>query len=216
MVNKKVNKTKPQLRSTASIQQPDFEKAKQYVLDKLKNELAPDLFYHSLEHTQDDVWPAAKRLGELAGVEAEDLLLLETAALYHDIGFVKQTFDHETASIHIAQEMMPRFGYSPIQIQRVKVIIMATKLPQSPQNFLGELMADADLDVLGRDDFFISTLKLRAELEAYGRPTTLKEWYTTQLNFLESHTYFTTVANALRQDQKKKNIEGLKELLLKC
>jgi predicted metal-dependent HD superfamily phosphohydrolase len=112
--------------------------------------------------------------------------------------------------------MMPRFGYSPIQIQRVKVIIMATKLPQSPQNFLGELMADADLDVLGRDDFFISTLKLRAELEAYGRPTTLKEWYTTQLNFLESHTYFTTVANALRQDQKKKNIEGLKELLLKC
>jgi uncharacterized protein len=155
-------------------------------------------------------------LGQLAGVQGEDLLLLQTAALYHDIGFVKQSLDHETASAHIAQEKLPHFGYNPDQIQRITRMIMATKLPQNPENLLEQLMADADLDVLGRDDFFISTLKLRAELEAYGRPTTLKEWYTSQLNFLQSHTYFTAVANSLRLEQKKQNIEGLKELIQKC
>jgi uncharacterized protein len=216
MANKKVNKIKTQLRRSAATQQPDFESAKQYVLQRLEQELAPDRFYHSLEHTQDDVWPAAVRLGQLAGVQGEDLLLLQTAALYHDIGFVKQSLDHETASAHIAQEKLPHFGYNPDQIQRINRMIMATKLPQSPENLLEQLMADADLDVLGRDDFFISTLKLRAELEAYGRPTTLKEWYTSQLNFLQSHTYFTAVANSLRLEQKKQNIEGLKELIQKC
>jgi uncharacterized protein len=216
MVNKKVNKIKTQSQHSSPTQQPDFEKAKQYVLQRLEQELAPDLYYHSLEHTQDDVWPAAKKLGELAGVQGEDLLLLQTAALYHDIGFVKQNFDHETASAQIVQETLPRFGYSAGQIQRITDLIMATKLPQSPKNLLEELMADADLDVLGRDDFFISTLKLRSELEAYGRPTTLKEWYTIQLNFLQSHTYFTAIARSLRLAQKQQNIEGLKELLQKC
>jgi hypothetical protein len=77
-------------------------------------------------------------------------------------------------------------------------------------------MADADLDVLGRDDFFISTYKLQAELKAYGQPTTQREWYTRQLNFLKSHTYFTAVAKSLREEQKRKNVKGLRALLIEC
>jgi len=212
-MNKAVNKSKSFQRPFG---QPDFEGAKSYVLGRLERELAPNLFYHSLEHTRDDVWPAAKRLAALAGVTGEDLVLLQTAALYHDIGFVKQTHNHESVSSEITQEVLPDFGYSREQIERINDLIMVTKLPQNPKNLLEELMADADLDVLGRDDFFISTHKLQAELRAYGRPTTQREWYRIQLHFLKSHRYFSTVAKVLREEQKQRNIEGLKALLVAC
>ena len=34
----------------------DFEKAKDYVLERLGNELSPHLTYHCLEHTKDAWW----------------------------------------------------------------------------------------------------------------------------------------------------------------
>jgi uncharacterized protein len=192
---------------------PDFEQAKAYALRRLENELAPDLFYHSLQHTRDDVWPAARRLAALAGIKGEELLLLETAALYHDLGFVKQTTEHEKVSAGMAQEVLPHFGYNRQQVKQIKGMIMATRLPQTPQNFLEELMADADLDTLGRKDFFITNEKLRLELKAYGRPIMLHEWHDIQLNFLKNHNYFTVAAKSLRTKQKQKNMQRLRELL---
>src|SRR5688500_819275 len=38
-------------------QQPDYEAALRYALDRLERELSPNLFYHSLQHTRDDVFP---------------------------------------------------------------------------------------------------------------------------------------------------------------
>lgn len=195
------------------MRQLDFEGAKSYALKRLENELAPTLFYHNLEHTRDDVWPASKRLAALAGVVGEELVLLETAALYHDIGFVKQLTEHEKASANLVRETLPRFGYNLAQIEQICGMIMATKLPQTPRHLLEALLADADLDVLGREDFFSSNQKLRAELKAYGQPTTEQEWHLIQLNFLKSHTYCTAVARLLRDEQKQKNMERLKTLL---
>jgi hypothetical protein len=54
---------------------------------------------------------------------------------------------------------------------------------------------------------------LRLELAAYGQPTNVYEWYEKQLVFLESHTYFTEVARAVRDAGKKRNIEEIMKLL---
>lgn len=42
--------------------QPDWERTKEYILARLSKELAPDLTYHGVHHTRDDVLPAAERL----------------------------------------------------------------------------------------------------------------------------------------------------------
>lgn len=189
--------------------QPDFELAKQYVLGRLERELSPHLYYHSVRHTWDDVLPAAERLAALEGVDGEAMLLLRTAALYHDLGYIEQYVDNEAIAVRIAAETLPRFGYAPAQVQVIADIILATKVPPSPRTLLEEIIVDADLDVLGREDFLPQSHALRDELAAQGSPTTEEEWYARQITFLQTHHYFTAAARRLRSVQKQRNLEVL-------
>ena len=192
---------------------PDFERAKQYALERLEQELPATLTYHCLAHTRDDVVPAVERLAALEGVDGQDLLLLRTAAYYHDLGYVEQRADHEATAVRIASEVLPRFGYSPEQINVIGGIILATRVPHDPRTHLEEIMADADLDLVGRDDFWPLNRDLRAEREALGQPMTDEEWYGGQLAFFQAHRYFTASARALRQALKQRHIEELAALL---
>jgi uncharacterized protein len=192
---------------------PDFERAQQYALERLERELPESLTYHCLAHTQDDVVPAVERLAALEGLDGEGLLLLRTAAHYHDLGFVEQLADHEATSVRIVSAVLPRFGFTPSQIATVEGMIMATRLPQSPHTLLEEILADADLDLFGRDDFWPLNRALRAELAALGQPMTDEEWYGRQLAFLQAHRYFTAGARTLRQELKQRHIEELAALL---
>ena len=192
---------------------PDADSACQYALRRLRDELAPDLYYHSVAHTQHDVVPAAQRLGTAAGVRGGRLVLLRTAAWYHDLGFVEQRAEHEAIGAAIAAAVLPGFGYSSEQVAAIRGMIMATRLPQRPQTLLEQLLADADLDSLGRADFMATSLSLRAELAAAGADLSLPQWYQRQLQFLQGHRYFTTPARQLRDAQKQLNIAALQALI---
>ncbi|HYN90169.1 MAG TPA: HD domain-containing protein [Ardenticatenaceae bacterium] len=191
---------------------PDFEGAKAYALERLERELGPELCYHSLGHTRDDVLPAAERLAALAGITGEALLLLRTAALYHDIGYVEGRVEHEATGARIVREVLPRFGYSPEQIDAIVGMIMATRLPQSPRTLLEQILADADLDVLGRDDFWARSHVLRAELAVFAPPVTDREWYDGQVSFIQAHCYWTEAARTLRGPGKQANLAAVVRL----
>ena len=190
---------------------PKLEQLRDYICHLLERELASGLLYHSLAHTRDDVVPAAERLAEMEGLTGEARLLLVTAAWLHDVGFTRQMAGHETLSAAMAGEILPGFDYHAGQIETVQTAIMATKLPQSPKSLLEEIMADADLDVLGREDFMSRNEALRQELRYFGREFTDLEWYTGQANFLRAHQYFTRSAQALRNAQKQRNLATLQE-----
>ena len=200
---------------------PNFESTKEYCFGRLERELAPNLFYHGIHHTRDDVLPAIERLGQIQKVGREDFLLLQTGALYHDIGYVEQYLKNEPIAIIIANETLPNFGYSNNQIEKISKMIMATqlqmidgKLIQVPDSndLLQQLICDADLDYLGRKDFFVIGENLRRELREYGMPKTLGEWCEVQISFQEAHSYFTNAAKSLRNEGKQSNIRELKEL----
>lgn len=193
--------------------QPDITAACRYALERLEHELAPTLFYHNVAHTRDDVVPAVERLAERAGVPTAELALLRTAAWFHDLGFVERRTDHERVSACIVIAVLPLFGYSSVQIDIIKRLIMATRMPQRPETLLEMLLADADLDSLGRPDFLATSMALRAELEAGGESLALEAWYTRQLQFLRQHCYFTHVARQLRDLGKQQNIQRLSQLL---
>jgi uncharacterized protein len=192
---------------------PDFEAAKQYALGRLERDLSPELCYHSIAHTRDDVAPAAEQLAAAEGVTGETFLLLRTAAYYHDIGFVERREDHEVVGARMAADILPQFGYDPAQIVQIIGMIMATRLPQSPQTHAQEILADADLDVLGREDFLTVNHHLRVELARGGMPASDADWYRVQLRFLRGHRYWTQSARSLRDAQKLRNIEALAALL---
>jgi uncharacterized protein len=192
---------------------PDFDQARAYARTRLEHDIAPALVYHSIVHTRDDVVPAVERLAALEQVDAQSLLLLRTAAWFHDLGFVECREGHEQAGMRIAAEVLPALGYTPDQVQAIVGLILATRLPQSPRTPLEQIIADADLDVLGRKDFARSNRALRAELAAYGIISDDAEWYRDQIVFLEGHRYWTHAARQTRDGQKQQNLAELRALL---
>jgi uncharacterized protein len=192
---------------------PDFERARQYALERLERELAASLTYHSLAHTRDEVVPAAERLAKMEGVEGAPLLLLRTAAYFHDLGFVERRNGHEVASAQIAEQVLPGFGYSPAQIQVIRGMILATEIDRAPTTHLEQILADADLDTLGREEYARRSQDLRDELAALGHTVPDLDWYEGQRLLLETHQYFTTSARTLRDAGKQRNLERLRALL---
>jgi hypothetical protein len=76
---------------------------------------------------------------------------------------------------------------------------------------LEEILADGDLDNLGREDFDERSRLLRAEQEARGIHLSDQDWYRRQLEFVQTHQYFTQAASHLRNAKKQQNIRALIE-----
>lgn len=193
--------------------QPNYSQAISFALARLQEALSPKLVYHSMWHTTHEVLPGSARIAQHTGVSEDDLHLLEIAAAFHDVGFTEDYANHEIVGARIVAQVLPEYGFSSREIERVMGMIIATRLPQSPRNLLEEILADADLDVLGRTDFLSRNEALRQEWMNFGRETPLEQWYEGQLAFLNSHNYFTPAARMLRNEVKKKNIAVLEEKL---
>jgi uncharacterized protein len=191
----------------------NYEGANKFILNKLKKELDPRLTYHSIEHTL-DVLESAVRLAELEKLSSKDMLLLKTACVFHDSGMLVTYRGHEEASIELCKEILPAFNYEPGDTETVCRMIKTTKLPQCASEALDKILCDADLDYLGRPDFFMIAHRLKYEWDILNiHPTTLQEWYQIQREFLSSHKYFTESAIKLRQHVK---MENLKQIEFMC
>ena len=189
-----------------------FIDLQELILDKLEQELPPYLYYHNYKHTI-DVINQAELIGLGEEVSEEEILLLKTAALFHDAGHTIQYENHEYYGCQLAKEYLPKFNYTQEQINKICQIILATKLPPKPKNLLEKIICDADLDYLGRQDFIPISNTLFEELKALGKIKSLNEWNKLQVKFLTSHQYFTKTANKLREINKEKQIERIKKLI---
>ena len=190
----------------------DFDTVKTEILDRLQTDLPRNLHYHSVRHTL-DVLNAVTILTESEKVTEHNHLLLQTAALFHDAGFLIQYYDNETQGCKLAETVLPEYGYNSNDIKFIQNIIMATRIPQSPKNHIEQIMCDADLDYLGRKDFHIIAKKLRQELKEHDKDFSDEEWIQFEVNFLEKHQYFTETARKLRNTQKIKYLNELKAQL---
>jgi predicted metal-dependent HD superfamily phosphohydrolase len=109
-------------------------------------------------------------------------------------------------------EMLSANNIHPEKINDICGIIMATKIPQSPKTKLEKIICDADLDYLGRTDYFAISGNLRREFLAFQKIKNDKEWIELQQNFLQSHTYFTKTSVALRQSGVDENLRKVSEI----
>jgi hypothetical protein len=89
-------------------------------------------------------------------------------------------------------------------------MIMATKIPQSPTNPLEEIICDADVDYLGRDDFERISNSLKDEFLVYGVIKSEADWNPLQIRFFEMHAYFTETCKTNRAANKKLHLDQLK------
>lgn len=176
---------------------------------QLLQALNPDLTYHNQDHTL-DVVAQAERIALDEGIDdPQQLLLLKVAALYHDTGFLKIYNKHEEESCAIFLFDSTTFPFTEKEKTTILQLIMATQLPQKPTNALEKVICDADLDYLGRPDFYTTGDKLKTELLNFGLISNIEEWEERQLLFLKSHSYHTHSSKALREPVKQKHLSRL-------
>ncbi|TCO10913.1 class 3 adenylate cyclase [Natronoflexus pectinivorans] len=187
----------------------DLEEA---ILERLENELPVDICYHNVKHTI-DVVTQVEIIGRGEGVSEEELLLLKTAALMHDTGFLITYENHEQISIELCNDILPRFDYNPDQIERIIQLINVTRPKTKPANKLESIMKDADLDYLGRTDFLNLSENLFKELNRYNGRMSIQEWNKKQFDFISKHRYYTETARNMRQVNKDKQLTKLKQIL---
>ena len=186
----------------------NFSAAKTFILNALED-LSPALTYHGKHHTL-DVFAVAERLCVAEKVSKNDTILVLTAALLHDIGFLRHYNDHEEHSCRIAEEWLPQFNYTEGAIKKICGLIRATKIPQSPQTQLEEILCDADLDYLGRADFYTIGRTLFQEMKTLQLIDTEENWNAMQIRFLENHHYFTVTNQRERAAIQEKHLQELR------
>ena len=189
-----------------------FTDIQEIVLDKLEKELPENLYYHNVKHTV-DVVTEVELIGWGEGCTDEEILLLKTAGLFHDTGHTIAYDNHEFYSAQLAREMLPKYNYTPKQIDRICSVIMSTKLPPRPTNLLENIICDSDLDYLGRSDFIPVSNTLYEELKDQNKIGSLNDWNKIQVKFISGHQYFTSTARSLREVNKQLQIERIQSLI---
>jgi uncharacterized protein len=191
-----------------------FQELKSNILKMLDDGLDSRLTYHCRAHTE-DVLIQAERIALAENiVDSRDLMLIRMAALFHDTGFLRTYKGHEEVSCVILREMAGKGLFAEEELDQICGMIMATKIPQSPKNLFEMILADADLDYLGRDDFDRISNSLKDELLAYGSITDEFAWDRLQVGFFQSHHYFTANSIRCRQPVKNEHLAILKEKLV--
>ena len=187
-----------------------YDTVYKHVVAMLQKGLSPRFTYHRLDHTL-DVLEQTQQIAKRESLrQEEEFFLLKLASLYHDTGFLYIYTGHEIKGCELTRKELPAFGVTDLQIEKVCGMIMATRIPQSPGNLLEEIICDADLDYLGRDDFEQISSQLYKEFLDFGFVKNYDDWMHKQTSFFESHEYFTKSSQQLRGPEKMKHLIKLK------
>ncbi|MCB9261087.1 MAG: HD domain-containing protein [Flavobacteriales bacterium] len=133
----------------------------------------------------------AALIAKSENVTGRTLKLVKIAALTHDIGHTVQRQNHEEIGCQLVKKELPNFGITTSEIDQICSMIMATKIPQSPQNRLDTIVADADLSYLGTPQFINQSALLFKEMNHFNNKLLIEEWDMIQIDFIGKHHYHT-------------------------
>lgn len=179
-----------------------YLRLRKQVLEDLKSDLPEELTYHGVDHTL-DVLRVCNQYIRRENLPAEERYLLRIGAVVHDMGFLKGPKNHEETGAEMASKLMRKLGFPEAGIELVQGLVLATKIPQSPQTPLQRIICDADLDYLGRKDYPEISQKLLMELRNMKVISTQEQWRELQIDFLRKHRFHTPFAQQYREPQKQ-------------
>ncbi len=189
----------------------------EYIRDLFRDELPDGIKYHDADHTlhpTKGVVAVANSIAVSENISEQDRELLIAAAYFHDTGYIREYDRNEPIAARMAGRILKLIGYGPEEIEQIQKMILATDLAREPQTHIEEILCDADLDHLGRDDFFELDGKLREGRGIRGLDVSDDaKWYRGTLNILTMHQFYTETQKKLREKGKKKNTESVLKIL---
>lgn len=186
-----------------------LDQIEKYIIRYFEENMPQKYVYHDFQHTQ-NVVDAIQELATPYKLTEKEMKLLTIAAWFHDTGYVEGSAGHEERSCKNATSYLKEKSFSAEDIKIVCECIMATKLPQDPDNLLEKIICDADLSHLGKRNYWDRCGRVRQELSMMkGNMMSEQEWVDFELNFIENHEYHTAVAKELYEKRKQKHIRLL-------
>jgi predicted metal-dependent HD superfamily phosphohydrolase len=188
-----------------------LKKVAKYTEEILTTEISSKFVYHDHYHTE-RVVDASQLIGKASGLTKEELEIVAIAAWFHDTGYRSGCNNHEKDSAKIAEEFLIKQEYPAEKVAQVVGCIMATQMPQNPQNLLQEVLCDADLHHLAVEDYSLMSEKMRQEIEHIkGHKINAEDWNQMNFSFFKEHEYFTAYGKEYLQPIKKKNLKEIKK-----
>ena len=196
---------------------PRLKIVDQYIRELFRDELPGFIKFHDADHTLHPtrgVVAVANRIAVSESISEHDRELLITAAYFHDTGYVREYNKNEPIAARMAGRILRIIGYKPNEIEKIQKMILATDLAREPKTHLEKILCDADLDNLGREDFFKLDGKLREGRRERGIDVSDDEkWYKGTLEIIKKHQYYTESQKKLREKGKQENIKKLLDKL---
>lgn len=184
--------------------------AEKFATEKLSSELPHHSKYHDLAHTQ-TVVSELQDLAAKEGVDENTIRCLTVAAWFHDLGYLQKVQGHETLSAEIADDFLSDLKTTNEERKLVQRLILGTEMNSQPTDKLEMLMRDADLAHLGLDIAEDRSELLRQEKEMlWERPIKKIDWAKMNIDFFESHGYFTEAAKEKYGPVKEAYLKSLK------
>ena len=192
---------------------PRLKIVDQYIRELFRDELPDGIKFHDANHTLHPargVVAVANRIATSETISEHDRELVIAAAYFHDTGYIREYDKNEPIAARMAGRILKLIGYKPNEIKKIQKMILSTDLDREPKTHLEKILCDADLDNLGREDFFILDGKLREGRGARGLDVSDDaKWYRGTLAIMKKHQYYTESQKKLREKGKKKNIKKL-------
>lgn len=190
-----------------------LQKVDGYIRDLFREELPDGVKYHDADHTLHPtrgVVAVANKLAVAEKVSEHERELILAAAYFHDTGYIRAYGHNEPIAARMAGRILGLIGYRADEIATVKKMILATDLRRGPRNHLERILCDADLDNLGRQDFFELDNLLREGRRVRGVDVSDDaEWYRGTLDIMKKHPYHTETQKKLRGPGRRKNLARL-------
>lgn len=186
-----------------------LSEVEEYVTTLIEKKSSKDYFYHTIAHTK-EVVKVAKEISIGENISDEEIEIVLLSAWFHDLGYTEKVVGHEEISAMFASNFLTERTFPADRLDEVISCIIATKVPQKPISLLQEIMCDADLHHLGKENFFERNSLYKKELEAIQKKK-LKdiEFITNTIAFMNEHHFFTNYAKKFFLPQKEKNIQEL-------
>ena len=192
---------------------PRLKMVDQYIRALFRDELPSGIKFHDANHTLHPtrgVVANANRIAISEKISEHDRELLIAAAYFHDTGYIREYAKNEPIAARMAGRILKLIGYKPKEIEKIQKMILATDLAREPKTHVEKILCDADLDNLGRQDFFKLDSKLREGRRLRGLDVSDDaKWYKGTLEVMKNHRYYTKSQIELRKEQKQKNIGRL-------
>lgn len=182
----------------------------EFVMEKLTNELPPHMYFHNERHTR-EVYTQVELLGRAENISQEEMLLLRTASLLLNMGYIRSFENPENESVNFARDILPKYKYTKEQTEAICSLIYSVRYIENIKSKTEAILIDAYLAYFGRIDFLEHSKNNYLEVKERVPSLTEKEWFYHELHKVERFKFYSSTAKMLREFTVEQQVQKIKE-----